>query len=359
MQYTRITNQPEWQKLLGDLGCNELLQTWAWGEIKSRWGWEPKRYVWLDHDTPVAACQLLQRTERRLGISVSILYAPRGPWVDWENHTRASRVLADLQAIGKQHGALFVKIDPALVTGTGIPDTEDAHENNRTAALLTQMQSAGWRYSPFQIQFKNSVILDLDRPEEDVLKSFKQKTRYNIRLAGRKNVTVRNGHVSDLELLYILYKNTASRDGFIIRPREYYLDTWQTLLDANLAQPLIAEVDGEPIAAVFTTRCGDTATYMYGMSSGKHREKMPTYVLQWDAMRWAQSEGCTRYDFWGAPDVFDETDSMWGVWRFKQGFRGTLVRTAGAWDLPIRTVGYHLYVKVMSRLLKLMQSRYR
>ncbi len=359
MNYTEVTNAAKWQKLLDTLACNELLQTWTWGEIKSRWGWQPHRYVWYADDTPVAVCQLLQRTERRFGIGVSILYAPRGPWVDWENQALATAVLADLKRIGKQHRALFVKIDPTLVVATGVPDTEEDVTHASTAALLADLQTVGWRYSPFQIQFKNTVVLDLDRPEEDVIKSFKQKTRYNIRLASRKGVTVRNGYVSDLELLYTLYKNTAERDGFIIRTRDYYLDTWQSLMNANLAQPLIAEVDGEPIAAVFTTRCGNTATYMYGMSSGKHRSKMPTYGLQWEAIRWAQAKGCTHYDFWGAPDVFDDTDSMWGVWRFKQGFRGVLLRTAGAWDLPIHTLGYQLYVQLMPRLLKLMQSRYR
>ncbi len=359
MSFIHVTDQPTWDQALAHLGCNELLQSWEWGQLKSRWGWQPIRYVWQAAGQPIAACQLLQRTERRLGIGVSVLYAPRGPWVNWENTQLAAQVLADLKQIGKTHRALFVKIDPALVTGTGLPETEEATQNQATATVLTAMQVAGWQYSPFQIQFKNTVVLDIADPEDAVIMGFKQKTRYNIRLAARKDVSVRKALVSDLELLYALYQTTAARDGFIIRTRDYYLDTWRSLMEANLAQPLIAEVDGDAIAAVFTTRYGNTATYMYGMSSGAHRSKMPTYLLQWEAMRWAKSVGCTRYDFWGAPDVFDETDSMWGVWRFKQGFKGLLTQTAGAWDLPINRLGYWGYINVMPRVLDLMRRRHK
>ena len=58
------------------------------------------------------------------------------------------------------------------------------------------------------------------------------------------------------------------------------------------------------------------------MSRNVHREKMPTYLLQWEAMKRAKAKGCTVYDLWGAPEAFDESDSMWGVYRFKEGLGG-------------------------------------
>jgi len=97
--------------------------------------------------------------------------------------------------------------------------------------------------------------------------------------------------------------------------------------------------------------CAGRAWYMYGASRSIHREKMPNHLLQWEAMRWAQEQGCTVYDMWGAPDVLDESDPLWGVYRFKQGFGGEFVRHIGAWDFSVSRLGYWLYTGVMPRLL--------
>jgi lipid II:glycine glycyltransferase (peptidoglycan interpeptide bridge formation enzyme) len=96
---------------------------------------------------------------------------------------------------------------------------------------------------------------------------------------------------------------------------------------------------------------------MHGMSRAVHRNKMPTYLLQWEAMKYAKAKGCTIYDLWGAPEVFDESDSMWGVFRFKRGLGGEVLRTIGAYDLPIRPYYYKLYTQVLPRILDLMRRR--
>ncbi len=185
----------------------------------------------------------------------------------------------------------------------------------------------------------------------------KQKTRYNVRLASRKGVEVRYGHMEDLDLLYHMYVETSLRDRFVIRPPEYYQDAWGSFVEAGLARPLIAEVEGQPVAAVIIYRFGDKATYMYGMSRELHRNKMPSYLLQWEAMRWAKAQGCRIYDFWGAPDTMDETDPMWGVYRFKQGFGPTTVITPGAWDLVLRPLHYWAYSRFMPFILGVMRRR--
>lgn len=123
------------------------------------------------------------------------------------------------------------------------------------------------------------------------------------------------------------------------------------------AVPLIAEVDGEPVAAIFVFIFAGRAYYVYGMSRSIHREKMPTYLLQWEAMKLAKSRGCSTYDLWGAPDVFDESDSMWGVYRFKEGLGGEVVRTLGAYDFAPNKFWYKMYSDVMPRVLDFMRSR--
>jgi peptidoglycan pentaglycine glycine transferase (the first glycine) len=185
----------------------------------------------------------------------------------------------------------------------------------------------------------------------------KQKTRYNVRLAERKGVRVRTGNANDLPLLYHLYAETSIRDGFVIRSEEYYYNTWQTFLQAGLAEALIAEVEGEPVAAIVIFTFAGKAWYVYGMSNEAHREKMPNYLLQWHAIQHAQSRGCSSYDLWGAPDEFNETDPLWKVYRFKDGLGGRIVRHVGAWDLPTRPAIYKLYTNTLPQFLNILRQK--
>jgi peptidoglycan pentaglycine glycine transferase (the first glycine) len=185
----------------------------------------------------------------------------------------------------------------------------------------------------------------------------KPKTRYNIRLAERKGVTVRPAALDELPLLYRMYAETSLRDGFVIRSEDYYLLVWQTFMEKGLAVPLLAEVAGQPVAGLVLFMFSDMAWYLYGMSTGDHREKMPNHLLQWEAMRIARQRGCVYYDLWGAPNVFDESDSMWGVYRFKEGLGGEVVRTIGAWDFLSGRTRYTLFMRVLPRILDLMRRR--
>ncbi len=154
-----------------------------------------------------------------------------------------------------------------------------------------------------------------------------------------------------------MYAHTAVRDDFLIRNQTYYQVTWRTFIEANLAEPLIAEVAGQPVGAVIIFRFAKHAWYFYGMSLDEHREKMFNYRLQWEAMRRAKAAGCSVYDMWGAPDQFNENDPMWGVYRFKDGFGGQVLRTLGAWDYPVRPLIYRLYSRVLPKILGWMRQR--
>ncbi len=127
--------------------------------------------------------------------------------------------------------------------------------------------------------------------------------------------------------------------------------------DEPTCLPLIADVDGGPVAGLMLFHFAGRAYYLHGMSRAVHRDKMPTYLLQWEAMKYAKLVGCTVYDLWGAPEVFDESDSMWGVYRFKRGLGGEVLRTIGAYDLPIRPLYYQMYTEALPRILDLMRRR--
>lgn len=352
-----VSTRSEWQSLLGNLTETHLLQSWDWGELKTRHGWKVRRLLWERSDKPVAAAQIMERTIRSPGLKAGLMYVPRGPLLDWEDRKLLVRVLRDLTVIAHQSGVQFIKIDPEVPVGYGVPDTEEDHPDQTGADVSRWLSNHGWRKSSEEVQFRNTSLLDLTCSEDKLLASFKPKTRYNIRLAVKRGATVRAGDLTDINLLHSMYAVTSARDGFAIRSADYYRDVWGSFIQAGLAQPLIAEVAGIPVAAAIIFSFGKRSIYNYGMSRNIHRDKMPNHLLQWEAIRWAKTQGCTLYDFWGAPDFFDESDPMWGVWRFKAGFRGTVLRTIGAWDMPINRFGYKIYSMVMPTVLRIMRRR--
>jgi lipid II:glycine glycyltransferase (peptidoglycan interpeptide bridge formation enzyme) len=154
-----------------------------------------------------------------------------------------------------------------------------------------------------------------------------------------------------------MYAETSVRDGFVIRPEEYYLRVWNYFMDAGMAEVLLAEVSGEMIAGLILFFTGSRAWYLYGMSRQTQREKMPNYLLQWRAMQTARDHGCTNYDLWGAPDQFTEDGPMWGVFRFKEGLGGQVVRFIGAWDYAARPNLYRIYTRILPKVLSLTRKR--
>ena len=378
-----------WNSIIAKLSNPHFLQAYEWGQVKAKYGWSPLYAIW-DEDgrwkvesdpnllstfhSPVAAALILKRQILRNGFAarLSILYSPKGPLLDWSNESMRNRVLNDLQFFAKKQGAIFLKMDPDVVLGTGIPNSQDDVLDNSGQAVISELKRRGWGYSSDQIQFKNTILVDLSLSEDKLLAHMKQKTRYNMRLAERKGVTVRVGKLNDLSMLYKIYAETSVRDGFVIRDEGYYKTVWELFMpktnspisdspvskpQSPFTEPLIAEVDGQPVAAIFVFYFSGRAYYVYGMSRDAHREKMPTYLLQWEAMKRAKTKGCNVYDLWGAPDVFDESDSMWGVYRFKDGFGGKMIRTLGAWDFAPNPLWYKMYSEIIPRVLDLMRSR--
>ncbi len=348
-----------WNSTISSLPNPHLLQTWEWGLVKGKFGWEPFYKTWEDKGEQVAAALILQRTLNLPGMAarVRMHYVPKGPLLDWNNAALRTRVLADLRQFAKSKGAFLLKMDPDVEIGRGEPGAEGSIENPSGQTILKELERNGWRFSNEQVQFRNTVLVDLSPSEEQLLERMKQKTRYNVRLAERKGVAVRGGGPADFDLLFRMYAATAVRDGFTIREEGYYRAVWETFHSAGMLTPLVADVEGEAVAGLMLFHFGGRAWYVYGMSREAHREKMPTYLLQWEAMKVAKAAGCTAYDLWGAPDEFNESDSLWGVYRFKRGLGGEVVRTLGAWDLPLRPWLYRLYTQTLPRAIAFLRRR--
>jgi lipid II:glycine glycyltransferase (peptidoglycan interpeptide bridge formation enzyme) len=338
---TRIYQEPDdqgtWDELVASSPHGHVLQGWAWGELKAQFGWRVARM-----SAGSAAAQVLYRT-LPLGLG-SIAYVPKGPLVDFHDQLGFDALLDAIQPLAREQGAICLKIEP------NEPDD---------AALVERLEAAGFVSSPQTVQPRRTILVDLNAEPDDVLKRMKQKTRYNVRLAGRKGVTVRPGDESDLPAFYELMALTAERDDFAIHSQPYYELAHQLFVPAGQGQLLLAEHGGQLLAGLVVMALGDTACYMYGASSNEGRNLMPTYLLQWEAMLWAKKQGYTRYDLWGVPDEDQETleasfqersDGLWGVYRFKRGFGGQLIRTAGAWDMVYAPLRYRIYEAIVNWL---------
>lgn len=357
---TTQDRMPEnWNEIVERLPGASLLQTSQWAEVKARMGWEAIPRLWQKADGTVEAAALVLKRPIHAGpipSGKSFLYVPRGPLMDWKNEALRDRVLADLADIARQQHALFVKIDPDVPLSFGEPGSEEFREHDAGQSLLRYYREHRWVHSPQQIQFANSVWINTEPSFDELLSNMKQRTRYKVRLAEKKGVTIRRGGPDDFQSIADLYAETSARDGFLIRDKDYYLDVWRRFYTAEMLTPLIAEVDGKMVAAVMIFVTGETARYVYGMSGPEHREKMPNYLLQWEAIKLAKEKGCKVYDLWGAPDEFVEDDRMWGVYQFKRGLGGEVVITPGAWDLPISKVGYDLFVHTLPKFIKVLKK---
>lgn len=352
-----ITNRNQWNAALRQFPQAHVLQSWEWGQFKqATTGWQPTRLLFWESRSAAPAA-LASVLTRRAG-PLAVMYVPKGPILDYTKPQLAAQIVHRLEQFAVSHRAIWLKIDPDVVAGTGVPGEPDDESHRDGRAWADLLDSRGWHFSGDQVQFRNTVKIDLTASEDALLAAMSQGTRRKVRAAQKHGLTVRAATLDDLPTLYDLYQVTGQRDDFLIRPPDYYERAWRDFMQAGLAHALIAEdTDGTPLAHVILFHFGRTCWYFYGASSNQQREKMPNYLLQWEAMRWARAQGYATYDLWGAPDDFTETDRMWGVYQFKRGFRGTVTRHIGAWDYAPSPLLYRVYVHTWPRLLALLRRR--
>lgn len=343
-----------WDDFVREHPNGHLLQSYAWGEFKRSYAWPSMRVIVTEPDNEkiLAGAQILFRSMAGL----SIAYIPKGPVVDWEDKTLVNTLMQTVRSVSRRHRAIYLKIEPNLSAGSSA-ETLLQHDFNFKPASET-------------VQPRSTIRVDLETNHDAILARMKPKTRYNIRLAERRGVTCRMADPSvpsDFDQFYHLMEVTGQRDRFGIHSADYYRDAWLTFHNSppggGNAALWLAEFEGKVIAGVMVFSFGVESAYLYGASSDEHRREMPTYFLQWKAMQWAKSQGARFYDFWGIPDEVgageDEEhedlenknvrDGLWGVYRFKQGFGGEILRYTGAYD--------EIYLRSLYLIWQRMQKR--
>lgn len=330
-----------WDSFVAGHRTGSFIQSYGWGQFKSEYGWRADRVALLEGDLIRGTGLLLMRTTP-MG---PVAYVPRGPVVDWDDQEVWKALLTGIRTQAQASGACFLRIEPNLFG--------DFKED-------TALTKFGFR--PAQtLQHRSTIVIDLDAEEKAILNRMKPKTRYNIGLAARKGVVVREGGPLDFPAFIELMRDTSLRDGFPIHQGDYYQRAWELFAPRDMVRLFLATFEDQLLGGIMVFTMGRWAWYLYGASSNQHRNLMPNHLLQWEAMRWAKERGCIFYDMWGIPDEVGEAATagsqieqgkggLWGVYRFKSGFGGKVVRYVGAYDFVYSPIAHWLATTVWPML---------
>jgi len=321
-----------WDEFLREKPHIHFLQTAAWGELKAAFGWEPVRLL-----GDGIGAQILFR---RLPLGLTVGYMPK-PDLEAPSPGALERFWGDVDEICRVRRSVLCKIEP------------DGWQNEAPQPTIPTRLSARGHQVPSarSIPPRRTIIVDLRESEEAMLARMKPKCRYNIRLAAKKGITVEAW--SDVAAFHRMLETTGRRDSFAVHSEAYYRRAFEVFRHAAMCELLVARFEGQPLAALMVFARGRRAWYVYGGSTDLERERMPNYLLQWEAMRWAKHRQCEEYDLWGVPDEDEETleasfekrhDGLWGVYRFKRGFGGELRRAICPVDRVYQPLLYRLYL---------------
>ncbi len=343
------SDRSRFNAFVAEFESGDLLQSYEWGDLKAKSGWKPIRAMAECDGHIVAAASILKRNIPRTGRS--ILYASRGPVLDTTDGALVKAFTEGLTSIARKHRSILLKIDPP------VPVEDEISRANIIAAGFQPIAAAGFGGT----QPKCVMQLDLDKSEEELMRSFKEKWRYNIRLADRKGVRIREEcSREDLRVFYELLKETCERDGFLVRGYKYFEDMWDILAPSGYMKLAIAFFEDRPLSAVLIYKFGNKAWYTYGASSNQDRNVMPNHLIQWRMIRQALADGCKWYDFRGvSPKTGDGDAHLEGLNRFKEGFNPRFVEYIGEFDLVLSPSWYWAWNVARPRLQRAMKARRR
>lgn len=334
MKLIEITEHGLWDSFVRSQAYAQFTQSWAWGEFRKQQDCQVRRFIVMDAIGDWRAAIQLEKRQRRFGLSY--WFAPRGP-IFFTKTDRAEQqkilsfILEELQKKSEfKQGIVFWRLEPLM----------------SFSAETKKSLSKKLHWHP-SLNPANSAVLDVSPDESALLAAMHSKTRYNIRLAEKHGVTVREStDPKDLKVFLDLYAETAKRDGFVPQPRAYVQKTFELCSAANMAKLRLAEVNGNILTANIEMAYGDTVMYLYGSSSDASRDVMAPYALHWSAIRDAKSKGFQYYDFGGAnpedPTSPEYKASWQGITRFKTNWGARVWEFVGTWDAPQNAFLYTL-----------------
>ncbi len=292
------------------------LQTTYWESFRKAWGNEVLETAWgilTIHKIP--------------GIHYKLAIFEKGP-------TPTTKMLDGLKEIAKKNNIIFVKLEPNC---------------QKDEKLISLMESSG--AVPGKRFFTPTTFwIDLTKSEEDLLKSFTSKTRYNIRLAERKGVKVIEDNSDKAFKKYLeLTRETTQRQGFYAHTEKYHKLMWNTLKEAGIAHLLTATYKGKIITTWILFTWKDFLYYPYGASTEAHKEVMANNLMMWEAIKLGKKLKLTTFDLWGREEGK-------GFTKFKEGYNPKVIEFLGTWDLVVNKPVYLIYRIVESIRWKILKN---
>lgn len=318
--------------------CN-FQQSLEWGNVKESWIKEVILSENAEGKINGALCVWI----RKIPIFGYMMYSARGPICDIHNEEVLKQLTDGAKQLAKKYNSFVLRIEPDIkfddmefrdvITKCGYEIKDDAKN------FVDEIQP---RFV-FRLDIKGKT-------EEEVFNNFHSKTRYNIRLATKKGVIIKEGTREDLKDFYNIMVETGRRDDFVIRPLEYFEKMYDELAPEHM-KLLMAYHEDRPIAGIIPIMYGNKVWYLYGASSNTDRNLMPNYLLQWTAIQDAIKRGADMYDFRGVSGVVDESHPQYGLYRFKKGFGAEFTEFIGEIYIPFKPLKYKLY-KLSEKLYK-------
>lgn len=326
-------SKQEYKKFLESHERCNFQQSLEWAEVKKP-NWQPE--VILAEDSSKKIIGSLCVWIRKIPAFGNLMYSPRGPVCDIHDLSVMKQLTEGAQELAKKYDAFGLRIEP---------DIESKDEKFRE--IVTTL---GYKIKDDAKDFKDEIqpryVFRLDikgKTEEEVMAGFHQKWRYNVRLAMKKGVEVKEGTREDLKTFYNIMVETGKRDNFITRPLEYFEKMYDNLVPGGHMKLLLAYYNGQAISGVIPIFYGNKTWYLYGASSNEHRNLMPNYLLQWEMIKMAIARHDDIYDFRGVSGVVDKNHPQYGLYRFKQGFGATFTEFIGEVYMPYKPMKYQLY----------------
>ena len=335
MRFLDLNSEEDRKKYTEFLENNErcnFQQSLEWGKVKNFW----KNEIILAEDENNNIIGSLSVLLRKIPIFGYLMYSSRGPVCDIHDISVMKQLTDGAKELAKKYNAIGLRIEP---------DIEKDDQAFRDIVI-----NLGYKIKDDAKDFKDEIQprfvfrLDIkDKTEEEIMAGFHQKWRYNIRLAGRKGVTVKEGTREDLKDFHKIMIETGNRDGFITRPLSYFEKMYDNMVPEGHMKLLMAYYEGKPISGVIPIFYGNKTWYLYGASSNQHRNLMPNYLLQWEMIKMAIARHDDVYDFRGVSGVVDENHPQYGLYRFKKGFGAKFTEFIGEIYIPFKPVKYSLY----------------
>lgn len=338
-----------WDSFVRAHPAGSLLQLAGWGTLKAKFGWQVRRLALTGPNGIQAGAQVLFKG--RLGLQAA--YVPRGPLFSGDQAID-QMLLRALEVRCRRQRSIFLRIEPPLIEGN------QAADRFHSMLLVADFRTAA------PLQPRSTVQLDLRPEPERLLAAMSKGHRADIRRAAREGVNVRVGtSEADLDAFYSIMQSTSARAEFGIHSRDYYATVWQTFAATGEALLLLAEHEGTAIATALVCADGHSALYLYSGSTEDGLKYAAQHAIQWQALQWARERGCAMYDFWGIPDHFGvaatvrdvserdrlldaaKDDPLHGVYRFKKGFGGQVIRFLPAYDRVFIPALYQLWLRRM------------